>query len=200
MAISSSKATTPSPSHRGRYEAMKGTKASTNVSFAKGSITDVRMWITRNTPTRSDRLRCSDWTTNRGQSRRVSRDEVSTPSTTLALSRTRAVYPLARVAYHIGVGPASAASTCRVRSGAAGDRYWCPAVCVLRLLDRRGQPGLRVTGVVGRPGLGRRGGRRAAGEAGGRHQCEHPGEPRRPDCRVDGETAGTSQPEVSAKT
>src|SRR5580700_3097686 len=43
IAISNSNPTTPRTSHRGRYDAMKGTNASRNVSFANGSMIDVRM-------------------------------------------------------------------------------------------------------------------------------------------------------------
>ena len=91
IAISNSRLTTPSPSQSGRYVATKGTTASSTVSFAKGSMTDVTMWISRKTTTSSDRLRWIDWTTNLGQSRVLCRDEVSRPSTTVALRRTRAV-------------------------------------------------------------------------------------------------------------
>src|SRR5580704_3763542 len=168
------------------------------LSFANGSITDVRMWMIRNTPTSSERLRCNDWTTNRGQSRRVSREEVSTPSTTLALSSRSAVYPLACVAYHIGVGPARAASNGRARSGSAGYRYRCPAICVLRLLDRRAETGLRGAAIVGGPGLCRwRRGHRVSRQAGGSHQGEHAGERGGSHSGVDGQPSRAGKAVVS---
>src|SRR5580704_9669463 len=168
------------------------------LSFANGSITDVRMWMIRNTPTSSERLRCNDWTTNRGQSRRVSREEVSTPSTTLALSSRSAVYPLARVAYHIGVGPARAASNGRLRSGSARDCYGCAAV--FRLLDRGAEPRLGEAAVPGGTGLGCGSGcGRSPGKACRGNQREHSREHRCPDRRVDGQPARACQAEVSAE-
>src|ERR1019366_373119 len=166
--------------------------------FAKGSTTDVTMWMTRKTPTSNERLRCKDWTTNLGQSLRASRDDERTPSTRLALSRTSAVYPLARVAYHIGVGPASAASIGRGRSGSAGDGYGCSTVPVLGRQDRRAESGLGDAAAIGEARLRRRRGRdRVTGEAGGGHEREDAGERRCADRRVHGDPARASQTEVS---
>src|SRR5450755_491063 len=107
---------------------------------------DVTMWRARKTTTSSERLRCSDCTAKRGQSGRLWRDDVRRPRMTEALSRTSAVSPLARVADHMGVGPAVADSTGKARSGAAGNDDRSPWVAVLRSRNRSGQRGLRAAG------------------------------------------------------
>ncbi len=59
----------------------------------------------------SDTLRCSADRTSRGSAAELNRAVPATPSATVIVSSTRATTPVARVAYHRGLGPEPAAAS-----------------------------------------------------------------------------------------
>ncbi len=107
-ATSSSIESTPSPIHTGRYEPVNGATVLSTAIPAKGSITEATMWMARNTSTSRERLRCSAWVRNRGQSRLSQRIAVRMPSARMAVSISRLTYPVLRAAYQSAVGPEAA--------------------------------------------------------------------------------------------
>ena len=135
------------PKPQGRYEAMNGTTASSNGELREGI-----------------EHRCDDVHDQEDddEEREVAvhglhdelrpvragcvRIDVTSPTTTVALSSSSAVYPLARVAYHIGVGPRAAAITGNAGSGPARHRAGNPAVAGERRLARRYEVGRRHAG------------------------------------------------------
>src|SRR6266849_3360837 len=108
-ASTSSAATTPSPSQKGRYVDTNGMAASRQPSFAYGSATAVTTWASRKTTAKRLRLRCNSALTKRGQTReRASLPAVTIPSATTAVSSRRVAVPAPRVANQSGLGVAAA--------------------------------------------------------------------------------------------
>ncbi len=88
-ATRSSIESTPSPIHTGRYDPVNGATVLSTAIPAKGSATDVMMWMARKTSASSERLRCSAWVRNRGHSRVSQRIAVTMPRTRIAVSISR---------------------------------------------------------------------------------------------------------------
>jgi hypothetical protein len=105
-ASSMSNATVPRPSQNVRYDEANGTTAETQPTGAKGSSSVVSTCAATNATASSERLRCSLAVITLGQRGVASRAVPATPSTTAAVSRTSDITPVARVAYHSGLGPA----------------------------------------------------------------------------------------------
>ena len=112
-----SNATAPRPSQIRRYGEVNGTTAEITLIEAYGSVTVVTTCSPVKVTASSDTFLCSATVTNLGQAGRANRTDVSTPSTTLAVSRTSAASPVARVAYHSGlVAVATAAAGMALRT------------------------------------------------------------------------------------
>ena len=102
-ASSKSKATAPKPSQIRRYPEVNGTTTETALIEANGSVIVVSTCSPVNVIVSRDRLRCRETVTNRGQAGLANRTEVTMPSTTVPVSSTSAMSPVARVANQSGL-------------------------------------------------------------------------------------------------
>ena len=104
----------------------------------KLSSTVVSTCTSTNATTSSEMFLCSPAVMTRGQCLDSSRDTPAMPRATVTVSSTRATTPVARVAYHSGLGPeVAAASRCAARTAGSGQP---------RGLARRGQHRSRPAG------------------------------------------------------
>src|SRR5215469_14886478 len=125
-------ATVPRPSQSVRYGEANGTIAEIQPIGAYGSRTVVTTCTATNATASSEMLRCSWAVNSRGHVGVANRAVPATPSTTVAVSSTSAITPVARVAYHSGLGPAvmilptwSAAAPLSSRAAAAAAAGGC---------------------------------------------------------------------------
>src|SRR5215469_324549 len=109
-ASSRSNAMVPRLSQNVRYDEMNGTTIVAGLIATNVSSTVVSTWITTNTMTSSEMLRCRPAVITRGQRGDDSLDTPATPRATVAVSRSSAITPVARVVYQSGLGPARPAA------------------------------------------------------------------------------------------
>ena len=102
-ASSKSKATAPKPSQILRYPEVNGTTTETALIEANGSVMVVSTCSPVNVIVSRERLRCRETVTKRGQAGLANRTEVTIPSTTVPVSSTSAMSPVARVANQSGL-------------------------------------------------------------------------------------------------